>query len=368
MSVIKRSGPREVQPCGQRGRARNLVPVILAGTVMFGALGLLRGQDPASTLDANSDLLELRQELGSALQPTPQDYVISPDDELDVYVLDVPEISRQYRVGPSGSITVPLLPEPISAAGMTPVQLSQAISERLRKAGMVDNPHVTVQVKESRLHSIAILGAVRKPQIYAIFGKTTLLDALSQAEGLADDAGNTAIITRGGIAIHALESEQRKQTKDGGRLAPAQAVKIDLKRALENGDASLNLDLYPGDRVTVQRAGIVYVVGAVNRSGGYSLKDGREQITVLKAIALAENLKSTATSKKTVIIRKNPQVPGGSEEIPVDLNGILSGHTPDRPLLANDILFVPDSASKRAIRRAGEAAAQAAALIVYRVP
>jgi protein involved in polysaccharide export with SLBB domain len=118
----------------------------------------------------------------------------------------------------------------------------------------------------------------------------------------------------------------------------------------------------------VQRAGIVYVTGAVNRAGGFVLKDDREQMTVLKAIALAESLKSTAMPGKTMIIRKNPQAPGASEEIPVDLTKILSGHLPDRPLLASDILFVPDSNTKKALHRAGEAAVQAAALFIYRVP
>ncbi len=350
-------------------RARKgLVRTFLVAAAMFGALVLLQGQELAPGPNTDSGLFELRLNSASTFQPTTQDYLISPDDELDIYVLDVPELSRQYRVSPTGWINVPLLQKPISAAGLTPERLSQVISEELRTSGMVNHSHVTVQVKQSRLHSVAIAGAVKKPQIYPIFGKTTLLDALSQAEGLAEDAGNTAIITRGDISIRAFGLEQGSQLKAGVRPANPRTVTVDLKRLMEEGDANLNLDLYPGDRVSVQRAGIVYVVGAVNRSGGYVLKNDREQMTVLKAVALAENLKSTAISKKAMIIRKNPQVPSGSEEIPVDLNKILSGRTPDRQLLANDILFVPDSSSKKAIHRAGEAAAQAAALLIYRFP
>jgi polysaccharide export outer membrane protein len=353
-------------PFGRAKRTAGLAQVFLTAVACLGAPALLRGQDPARAPEAPG-ILESSLNSGSHFAAVTEDYVISPDDELDIYVLDVSEISRLYRVSPSGSIMLALPPVSIVAAGLSPRQLSEALGEVLRTSGMVANPHVTVQVKQSRVHSVSIGGAVKKPQIYPLYGKMTLLDALSQAEGLADDAGNTAMITRGDIAIHALGPAQDGQIKTGQPVAP-QTVTVNLKRLLEDGDVSLNLDLYAGDRVTVQRAGIVYVVGAVNRSGGYPLRNDREEMTVLKAIALAENLKSTAIPKKAVIIRKVSQASGKSEEIPVDLNKILSGHLPDRQLFANDILFIPDSSSKKAMRRAGEAAAQAAALVVYRVP
>ena len=63
---------------------------------------------------------------------------------------------------------------------------------------------MSVAIKESRVHAVTIAGAVKRPQIYPVFGKTTLLDVLSQAEGLADDAGNLAIVNRGTIAMQTL--------------------------------------------------------------------------------------------------------------------------------------------------------------------
>ena len=72
---------------------------------------------------------------------------------------------------------------------------------------------------------------------------------------------------------------------------------VDLSRLAETGDPLLNVKLYPGDRVTVQRAGIVYVVGAVNRPGGFPLKTGQGDMTVLQAMALAEGLKPTRAKK-----------------------------------------------------------------------
>ncbi len=300
--------------------------------------------------------------------PVAEDYVIAVDDELDLYVVDMPEISRLYRVSPTGTMTLALPPVEIKAAGLTPGGLAQVVADKLRDSGMMTHPHVTVQVKESRVHSVVIGGAVRRPQIYPLYSKTTLLDLLSQAEGLADDAGETALIRRGDLAIRALGGEAQHPMVLGGAANPdsVRTLKVNLKFLFEGGDA--NVELFPGDRVTVERAGVIYVVGAVNRAGGFPLRDDREGMTVLKAIALAENLKSTAVPKKAVIIRRGPQAPGQSQEIPVDLKRILSGRAPDRSLTANDILFVPDSAGKKAAHRAAEAALAAATLVVYRVP
>ena len=160
----------------------------------------------------------------------------------------------------------------------------------------------------------------------------------------------------------------RSENPAGGEPPNPRTVKVDLKRLMETGDPSLNLALYPGDRVTVQRAGVVYVVGAVNLAGGFVLTSDRAQMTVLRAIALAQNVKSTAAPEKALIVRKKPNAPDGAEQIPLDLRKILKGREPDQKLLADDILVVPDSASKRALHRAAEAVAQASSLVIYRVP
>jgi len=135
---------------------------------------------------------------------------------------------------------------------------------------------------------------------------------------------------------------------------------INLTRLTEAGDPQLNVDLYPGDRVTVQRAGIVYVVGAVNKPGGFPLKEGQDNMTVLQALALAEDVKATASQKRAMIIRKNPMAKDGREEIAINLNKVLEGHEHDAQLQANDILFVPDSPGKKALHRGAEAAVTAA--------
>ena len=81
-------------------------------------------------------------------------------------------------------------------------------------------------------------------------------------------------------------------------------------------------------------------------------------MTVLQAVALAEDAKSTAIRNKTVIIRLDPAAPEGRKQLPLDLKLVLAGKAPDPVLQANDILFIPDSQGAKAFRRGIEAALQ----------
>lgn len=87
-------------------------------------------------------------------------------------------------------------------------------------------------------------------------------------------------------------------------------------------------------------------------------------MTVLQAVAMGEGLSATAMLKRAMIIRRGEQFSNGREEIPVNLSKILSGRAPDPGLEANDILFIPDSASKRALQRGAETALQIATGVV----
>jgi polysaccharide export outer membrane protein len=293
------------------------------------------------------------------------DYIISPEDVLTINAYDAPDVTGEYRVSLTGQIALPLLPAPMMAAGLTTARLADEISMKYQEAEIYSHSHVTVAVKESRVHAITIAGAVKRPQIYPVYGKTTLLDLLSQAEGLADDAGTLAFVTRGPLAMQLLQQPGACKAESNPAYCDS-SFSIDLNRLTETGDPLLNIELYPGDRVTVQHAGIVYVVGAVNRPGGFPLKTGQPDMTVLQALALAEDLKPTAIRQKAMIIRKNPAAPNGRDEILVDLKKVLGGSNRDTKLQAEDVFFVPDSAGKRALHRGVEAAISAATLaIVY---
>ena len=276
-----------------------------------------------------------------------EDYIIGADDLLNLYVLDVPELSRDYRVSPSGTVTLPVMAKPLQAAGLTLSQFSERVSGELKAQGLVSEPHVTVSVNKSTLHSIAITGAVKRPQIYPVFSVTTLLDVLSEAEGLSEDAGNIAIVSRGDIGKRA--SRLGDATRGPDQDHTVDSLTIDLKRLLESGDPTINVRIYPGDRITVPRCGIVYVVGAVNKPGGFTMKDSSHGMTVLQAVALAADTKNTASRSQAVILRSDPQAPDGREQIPVDLKRIERGKSADPVLQAEDIVFVPDSSAKKAV-------------------
>lgn len=311
-------------------------------------------------------------------------YTIAPGDLLDIYVVAVPELSRNYRVSPAGHITLPMLDHPIQAQGLTPDQLSETIARRLRRQGLITHPDVLVSVDSSPGNSIVVTGSVSKPGVYPAYGPTRIVAILSRAGGLSPDAGSTAVVMRGAKAMHWLESlDTDGATKHPAR--PPRIVKVPIRHLLDTGDEGQNLALYPGDEVDVPRAGVVYVVGAVHRAGGFALTGEAGRLTVLQAIALAGNVTRTAMLKDALIIREERghqervrqergrqkpdwRAPGQStrrEQIHVNLKAILAGKKTDRWLGAGDILFVPDSTGKQVLARALAAATSVA---VYRAP
>ena len=329
--------------------------VVTLSVLILAYCPFLNAQTTAS-FDPPAEVLPATTEVSSLALP---DCIISPDDVLAISVYDAPDITGEYRVSPTGEIDIPLLSTPIVAAGLTPAQLSKLISEKYRVSEIYTHPRVTVAIKVSRVHAIAISGAVKRPQVYPVFGMITLSDLISQAEGLADDAGSMAIVTRGDIAMQIIKSRESCRSASKEPFCDSN-FSVDLSILTETGDSRLNVDLYPGDRVTVQHAGIVYVLGAVNRPGSFTLKTGQGKMTVIQALALAGDLKVTAAQRSAVIIRKNPAKAGGREEIAVNLTKVLKAHELDSELQANDILFVPDSTGKKALRRGAEAAITAA--------
>lgn len=130
---------------------------------------------------------------------------------------------------------------------------------------------------------------------------------------------------------------------------------INLNDLLDSGDSRFNIPLIGGDVVSVPRAGIVYVVGAVNHPGGFVMQNDRDRMTALKVLSLAGGTTGTAKSNHAVILRKNADT-GQRMEVPLDLNRVLHLKGEDVTLLASDILYVPDSTAKKALRRAGDLA------------
>jgi len=359
-----RAGGRFLYDVARPGRRAEL-GVVLAGVGLICLSGLVWAQNPVPSQTV-APISSLRPAASSA---SPRDrvgarYVVAKDDLLEVYVVNVQELSREYRVDGDGMITLPMLSRPVMAAGLTLDQLSETLRKDLLDAGVLTDPQITVTVKSSPWNTVVLSGAAKKPGVYPVYGHTTLLELLTESEGLSDDAGNTAIVTRAENAPEGPGPNPARAAQDANP-AVSRTVKIDVSRLWQNGDTSLNVDLYPGDRVMVQRAGIVYVVGGVSRAGGFLLSNNQEQMTVLKAIALAGNFTRDSKPAKAVIIRKVSNAPGGRQEVPVDLKKVLSNRAPDPQLLASDILYVPESGVKRTLDEVFNAALYTT---IWRVP
>jgi polysaccharide biosynthesis/export protein len=278
------------------------------------------------------------------------DYVIGSGDLIAVDVFDVPELSRDVRVNESGYISLPLMPAKVRAEGLTTFQLQDKLAELLQTNGLVSSPQVSVSLKERNSQPITIIGSVKTPMVIQAVRQTTLLQALSQAGGVAEDAGNAVIVTR------PAEKAPLPSDPDAPPMAAEpRSYTIKLTDLLETGDSRFNIPLLGGDVVSVPRAGIIYVVGAVNRPGGFVMQNDYDRMTTLKMLSLAGGPVNTAKIKSAVILRKNPET-GKRDEVPVDLNKVMKLKTEDVALQANDILFVPDSAGKRALHRTGDIA------------
>ncbi len=150
----------------------------------------------APVLETPQQTNERIRNLSTEAKSGPHEYVIGNGDLLDISVFDVPELTRELRVSQSGTIGIPLVPVRLRVAGLTELQAEQKIAEVLEANGLVSHPEVGVMVKEHRSRPITIVGAVQHPMVYEADRSVTLLEALAEAGGVANDAGDTIIVSR----------------------------------------------------------------------------------------------------------------------------------------------------------------------------
>jgi len=299
------------------------------------------------------------KELAIAATAKQEDYVIGSGDVLGIEVFDVSELTRDVRVNESGFVSLPLIPVKIHAAGLTAFQFQDTVAELLQANGLVSNPQVSVSVKERHGEPITMAGAVRTPMVIQAVGQVTLLEGLSQAGGVAADAGENIVIARPARVANPNDPS-------AGDTQPS-TITVNLHQLLDSGDPKYNVPLLGGDVVNVSRAGIVYAVGAMKQNGGFVMTNDHEQMSVLKLLALSGGLMPTAKSHNAVILRRNVDT-GQRQQVPVDVRKILTLKADDVLMVQNDILFVPDSVASKAVRRTGEIAISlATGAALYRV-
>jgi polysaccharide biosynthesis/export protein len=341
----------------------------LLSVLLLCAVPVLYGQQKTETPQQTNEKI---QELAAQERAKPHDVPIGAGDLLHIEIFDVPELSRDVRVGDVGDISYPLIPSKITAAGLTPFQLEQKMEQLLIENGLVTHPQVSVFVKEQNSQPVSVVGAVQRPMVYQVIRPTTLLEILAGAGGITDDAGSFVIVTRSpnpsaarNAAAVIGASANGKGSVNAGAGTPTpndplgenpQIITIRLRDLLESGDSAYNIMVYGGDVISVPRAGIVYVTGAgISQPGGYVLQSHGEQITALKAVALAHGLTGFAKADSAVIMRNNP-VTGQKDVIPVHIGQIEKQKTPDVAMSSNDILYIPDSKGLKVLARGAEAA------------
>jgi polysaccharide export outer membrane protein len=334
------------------------LPVLLLAILILSGSQAVYGQQKTETPQQTNGKIT---ELAMLARSRPHDVAVGSGDMLHVEVFDVPELSRDVRVSETGDISYPLIPDRIHASGLTPYQLERKLAELLIENGLVTHPQVSVLVKEQNSQPVSIVGAVQKPGVIQIVRSTTLLELLADSGGIVDDAGSYVIITRKSApaevkAEAAVATEEPPPVTPPDELTqPSQIITIRLQDLLESGNPIYNIAVYDGDVVSVPRAGIVYVTGAgVSQPGGYVLQSHGEQITVMKAVALAHGLTSFSKSDDAVIMRSNA-VTGQRDIIPVRIKQIENHKADDMAMKSNDILYVPDSVGRKALARGAEA-------------
>ena len=252
-----------------------------------------------------------------------EDYVIGANDKLDIKVFELNQLDRVVRVTSDGTISLPLLGA-VQVGGLTPRQAEEAIARMLQEKKMLLNPQVSVQVLEFVSRRVYVQGAVPHPGNLDLLGDRTLLDVLGEAGGLMKEADKRIIVNR----PFAKTGEER--------------IVVDAEKLFYQGDPLVNVQIQPGDVITVPFAQDyrVYVNGAVQKPGPVEYRS-YETMTVLQAVTAAGGGTDRASEGAVQVIRRLPD--GTKKLFKVNLKKIKKGKAEDMILERNDIVVVPES-------------------------
>jgi polysaccharide export outer membrane protein len=271
----------------------------------------------------------------------PEDFsklTLAPGFLLNLQVYDMPEISSQLRIDDKGDIAVPLAGK-VHVAGLT-LPLAQAVIEKkLIDAEVLKSPEINLDVAQYAADNVSVLGEVQTPGRVQLLAPHNLPDVLAMVGGETQTAGDIISIRR------IVDGKEQTQNITYSRSG--------------NSDDIRNIMVQPGDTVVVPRAGIVYVLGGVNRPGGYVMQeDGK--LDVAQALSLAYGTSINAAVGSIRVVRKQPD--GSLQTIPISYPKITSGKEKPIMLQAEDIVYVPISKIK-SVLSAGLAASTSSAAI-----
>ncbi len=263
-------------------------------------------------------------------------YRIGPGDMLDIRVFNRPQFSRDgVRVDSSGMIRMPLIEGEIRAACLTESELSAEITRRYLE--YLRSPQVDVFIKEYNSQPVAVIGAVRLPSRFQLTRRVRLLELLTFAGGLADNAGRLIQVVHTGTGASCDAPVENAATSGLDNYKLSETLK---------GEDLANPFVQPGDVISVPEAEQVFVVGNVIRPSAIPLK---EPITVTRAIAMAGGVMPDTKKDRVRIVRQTAGATAKTE-IFVDLKAIDKQQAEDVMLLAGDIVDVPVSSGKQLLK------------------
>lgn len=277
-------------------------------------------QDAFFRLDKERKTAELNQKMHMLLVNSaniPQDYLLGPGDVLSISVFQVEALNTTTMVSSTGTIRMPLIGE-VQVGNKSVREVEEIIRESLKK--YIVDPQVTVFIKEFVSRRVSVIGQVREPRVYEIRGRYTLLEALSMAKGLTENAAMSVHLTR--------------RNPDG----TVTSMIIDLEELLVKGNASLNVALQDGDVIFVPEAGVFFVEGAVRNPGSFKIKTA---MTLGKALATAGGLRDYADQSRIKLIRVTNE--GNRVIREYNYNDIILGKVEDPIIEDRDVIVVNTS-------------------------
>lgn len=205
-------------------------------------------------------------------------YIIGPEDVLEVSVWDNRDLSGRVTVSLDGYVDYQFIGR-VQAAGLTVDALAARLVE-LFSDGYIINPQVTVQVAEYRSRKVHVVGEATRPGTYYLTRAMTIVEVVSLAGGPTARADNEVTIVRAGVE--------------------PETIVVDLEKALQ-GDTTQNVSILSGDSIYLSKARTFFIMGEVNRPGQYTLEKG---MTVRRAISVASGNTEKAALNRVTIIRR----------------------------------------------------------------
>lgn len=210
--------------------------------------------------------------------------VLGTGDNVTIQVYGRPELALTATVAEDGSITMPLAGR-VVIAGLSPAAAGQRIATAFKQGRYLNDPQVTVALAQARGYQVSVLGAVRTPGRYPVEARTTVLDALAQAGGIAENGSTSVVLLR------------------PDRRGNVTRMRIELVGLNQPGAPLPTLTLRGGDSLYVPVASQFYIYGEIKAPNMYRLEPG---MTVVQAISRGGGITPRGSDSRIEIKRRQP--------------------------------------------------------------